>query len=74
LALALLALLLLPFDIALRRLLLHRSDLGAAGQWLAARRPSPPAPAPAQSDPTLDRLAEAKRRAAARISGRDGEQ
>ncbi|NTW97984.1 MAG: hypothetical protein HGB28_05470, partial [Oscillochloris sp.] len=70
LPLALLALLLLPLDIALRRLMLRREDFGALGQWWAARRTARAAPAPAAANPTMDRLAEAKRRAAARISGK----
>lgn len=72
LPLLLLALLLLPLDIAMRRLLLHRGDFAAAGSW-ATRRMRPVA-VPAPADPTLDRLAGAKRRAAARISGRPEQQ
>ncbi|MEI7772334.1 MAG: VWA domain-containing protein, partial [Chloroflexales bacterium] len=60
--LTILALLLLPLDIALRRLMLRRGDLGAAGGWLAARRAARAEAAPA--DPTMARLADAKRRAA----------
>jgi hypothetical protein len=69
LPLTILALLLLPLDIALRRLMLRRSDLGAAGGWLAARRAARAQPASAPADPMMERLAEAKRRAATRISG-----
>ncbi|MEI7646390.1 MAG: VWA domain-containing protein [Chloroflexales bacterium] len=73
LPLIILALLLLPLDIALRRMMLRRSDLGTAGGWLAARRAARAARAEvaevAPADPTMERLADAKRRAAARISG-----
>ncbi|MEI8166031.1 MAG: VWA domain-containing protein [Chloroflexales bacterium] len=67
LPLLLLALCLLPLDTALRRLMLRRSDLGAARLWMAthARRPAVVTPA----DPTLARLQGAKRRAGARIGG-----
>lgn len=68
LPLLLLALLLLPLDIALRRLMLRRSDFGAAGAWAAARA-SRPAPPSEPASPTLERLAGAKRRVGARISG-----
>jgi hypothetical protein len=66
-----LALLLLPLDIAARRLMLRRGDLGAAGAWLAARRAARAAgpTAATGADETMGRLADAKRRAAARISG-----
>lgn len=67
LPLALLALLLLPLDIALRRLMLRREDFGALGQWWAARRAAPVASAGPTA--TMERLAEAKRRAAASRSG-----
>ena len=71
LPLLLLALLLLPLDIALRRLMLRRSDLGTAGSWLAARRAARAArAAPAPTDPTMERLASAKRRVATRIGGK----
>ncbi len=62
LPLLLLALLFLPFDIALRRMLIRRSDLGAVGTWLQARLPQRTRPA-APANATLDRLAQAKRRA-----------
>jgi hypothetical protein len=65
LPLTILALLLLPLDIALRRLMLRRSDFGDARGW-AAQRLARPAAAPAAADPTMVRLAEAKRRATAR--------
>ena len=68
LPLLLLALLLLPLDIALRRLMLHRSDFGTVRGWLATRRAARAAPA-VPANPTMERLASAKRRAAARISG-----
>jgi uncharacterized membrane protein len=67
LPLLLLALILLPLDIALRRLMLRRSDFAAARALAVARASRPAAPLPA--DPTLEGLARAKRRAAARISG-----
>ncbi len=68
LPLLLLALCLLPLDIALRRLMLRRDDFGAARAWAAAwsRRPAATPPPP---DATLERLQGAKRRAGARISG-----
>ncbi|NNJ09063.1 VWA domain-containing protein [Chloroflexales bacterium ZM16-3] len=69
LTLALLALLLLPLDIALRRLMLRRSDFGAAGAWWAARQAARAAPVPAAPDDPLERLAAAKRRVGARIGG-----
>ncbi len=60
--LLLLALLLLPFDIAVRRLLLRRSDFSTASGWLQTtilrRTPAEPV-----SDERLARLGEAKRRA-----------
>jgi hypothetical protein len=68
LPLTILALLLLPLDIAVRRLMLRLSDLGAARGW-AAQRMARPAAAPAGPDPTMERLADAKRRAGRRISG-----
>ena len=64
LPLLLLALLLLPLDIAARRLLLRRADLEAAREWARARLPRRPV-TPA-ADPTLARLGEAKRRAVER--------
>ncbi|GAB4440717.1 MAG: VWA domain-containing protein [Chloroflexi bacterium OHK40] len=70
LPLLLLALILLPIDIAVRRLMLRRSDFGAARAW-AGRVAARPAPTPAPADPTLERLADAKQRATARISGDD---
>jgi Mg-chelatase subunit ChlD len=66
--LMLLALILLPFDIAIRRLLLRRRDLVEAHAWVSKRLPLPnrTAPAaPAAPDPTLSRLSQAKQRAAA---------
>jgi Mg-chelatase subunit ChlD len=72
LPLLLLALLLLPLDIAMRRLMLRRSDFGAARTWAAARAARPArAPAPAPADQTLERLAGAKQRAGARIAGKE---
>jgi hypothetical protein len=68
LPLLILALILLPLDIALRRLMLRRSDFGAARAWAAATASRPAAPPPPAS-PTLERLAGAKRRAAASITG-----
>jgi Mg-chelatase subunit ChlD len=63
LPLLLLVLILLPLDIAVRRLMVRRSD------FAAFRRPrlAPATPAPA-STPTLDRLNEAKQRASGRTS------
>ncbi|HMQ35743.1 MAG TPA: hypothetical protein PKD53_33870, partial [Chloroflexaceae bacterium] len=68
LPLLLLALCLLPLDIALRRLMLRRGDFGAARAWASARASRPAAPPP-PPDPTLERLQGAKRRAGARIGG-----
>jgi hypothetical protein len=65
LPLLLLALLLLPLDIAVRRLMLRRSDLAAFGARFTRRTAPPPAPA---ATPTLDRLSEAKQRATPRRS------
>jgi Mg-chelatase subunit ChlD len=59
--LVLLALILLPLDIALRRLMVRRRDVTGAAAWVSARRAS--APTSVAADPTLTRLAEAKRRA-----------
>ncbi len=67
LPLLLLALCLLPIDIALRRLMLRRSDFGQARAWATARAGRPAEPPP--PDATLERLQSAKRRAGARISG-----
>jgi Mg-chelatase subunit ChlD len=54
LPLLLLALLLLPFDIAVRRLMLRRGDIAAAGAWLRGARP--------QADPsTLPQIGELRR-------------
>ena len=61
-----LALLLLVFDIAVRRLLLRREDLAAARAWMGVRG-APARPAPVPANPTLDRLAGAKRRVQERI-------
>jgi Mg-chelatase subunit ChlD len=63
LPLLLLALLLLPLDIGLRRLMLRRSDFAA---FKARFGRSAPAPAASVATPTLDRLNEAKQRATAR--------
>jgi Mg-chelatase subunit ChlD len=60
LPLLILALILLPLDIALRRLMLRRRDMAGAAAWMQTRRP--PAATPVAPDPTLTRLAEAKRR------------
>ncbi len=59
-----LALLLLPLDIAIRRLLLRRADLQAGQSWLRQRFAfATPATPSATPDATLTRLAQAKRRA-----------
>lgn len=71
--LLLLALLLLPFDIAVRRLLLHRRDLIDAQSWLQSRLRLQPQPAAAVSDPTLARLSQAKKRAAPMKTGQSGQ-
>jgi uncharacterized membrane protein len=67
LPLLILALLLLPLDIAMRRLMLRRSDVAAAGAALGARRQRPASVTP-PANPTLDRLAGAKRRAGERLA------
>jgi Mg-chelatase subunit ChlD len=64
LPLLLLALLLLPLDIALRRLMLRRGDVAAAG----ARLRGSPAPAAAAVLPQIDELRRAKARAAQRTT------
>jgi hypothetical protein len=64
--------LLLPLDIALRRLMLRREDIGAAGAWLAARRAARAAPVPAApADDAMERLRAARDRARRRASGDD---
>jgi uncharacterized membrane protein len=63
LPLVLLALLLLPVDIAMRRLLLRRSDLSAARTWVQNHLPRRDARPTATPDPTLERLSSARRRA-----------
>lgn len=63
LPLLLLALLLLPLDIALRRLMLRRSDFAAFAGRFNRRTPAPAARA---ENPMLDRLSEAKQRATQR--------
>jgi hypothetical protein len=69
LALLLLALLLLPLDIAVRRLMLRREDFTAASSWLRGVF-GRPVPAPAVSAPHIDELRRAKSRAAQRIDRR----
>jgi hypothetical protein len=67
LPLLLAALLLLPLDIAMRRLLLQRRDMQRARQWLDEQRPArAPAAAEQPASPTLERLAQARNRAATR--------
>jgi uncharacterized membrane protein len=66
LPLLILALLLLPLDIALRRVMLRRSDLGSFGALLPQRAAAPSAPSPV--DTTLNRLAGAKQRANERMA------
>jgi hypothetical protein len=67
LPLLLAALLLLPLDIAMRRLLLQRRDMQRARQWLDEQRPArEPAAAEQPASPTLERLAQARNRAVAR--------
>jgi hypothetical protein len=64
LPLLLLALLLLPFDIAVRRVLLHRRDVADVRAWLQRSRLNPrAAPAASTSESMLTRLAKAKGRA-----------
>jgi uncharacterized membrane protein len=50
LPLLLLALILLPIDIGVRRLLLRREDFGGIGTWFSRLRPAPAAAPPAQND------------------------
>jgi uncharacterized membrane protein len=66
LPLLLLALLLLPFDIASRRVLLQRRDMQRARQWLGQQRKTDAAEQTAS--PTMERLAQARNRAFARGS------
>lgn len=68
--LLLLACCLLPFDIAVRRLLLRRSDLGALGQLRLPRR-AVPAPVATPTDLTLSRLQGAKQRVGTRLSANE---
>ena len=67
LPLLILALILLPLDIALRRLMLRRSDFSFVRARIGAAASRPAAPSP--TSPTFERLAGAKRRAAASITG-----
>lgn len=70
LPLLLLALLLLPLDIGVRRLLLRRSDLTDARAWVHNRLPQGRSVRPTYApDPTLERLSQAKRRATRRDDG-----
>ena len=66
LPLLILALLLLPLDIALRRVMLRRSDLGSFGALLPQRGAQPNVASPANT--TLGRLAGAKQRANERMA------
>ncbi len=66
LPLLLLALLLLPLDIAVRRLMLRREDFVAASGWLRGAL-GRPVPAPAASAPHIDELRRAKTRVAQRL-------
>jgi uncharacterized membrane protein len=68
LPLLLLALLLLPFDIAVRRLLLHQRDIQRASAWLGQRRPARTTAPEQPESPTLRRLAQARNRATSRTS------
>jgi len=63
LPLLILALLLFPFDIAIRRLLFRHRDFAEAQAWFQAHLPHRLATVPAAPDPTLARLAQAKQRA-----------
>ncbi len=72
LALLLLALLLLPFDIAIRRLMLHRSDMRAVRAhmfgWAGGMR-SPRRASDSSQEVRMTRLAQAKNRATAHTTG-----
>ena len=61
--LALLALILAPVDVGMRRLRLERADWARAKAWVAARRRSRAAPPPAQRDAATDALFAARARA-----------
>lgn len=67
LPLLLLALILLPFDIALRRLMLRRSDFGVLGRL--AGRFQPAGSVPVAPDPVLGRLRSARDQARRRMAG-----
>ncbi len=66
-----LALLLFPFDVAVRRVLFGQREWEAARAWLAARRAGGAAPLPAD-EPVLGTLFEAKQRGGRRRTMDDG--
>lgn len=67
LPLLLLALILLPIDIALRRLMVRRSDFGPLGTLAGRLRPA--GPTPAAPDPVLGRLRAARDQARRQMAG-----
>lgn len=65
--LLLIAVLLFPFDIAIRRLVVTRSDVQKLGVWVRAKLPARAAPAPVVQSERISQLKGAKERAAATI-------
>jgi uncharacterized membrane protein len=65
--LLLLAALLFPFDIAVRRLVVTQSDVQKLGAWARAKLPARPAPVPQPQSERISALKGAKERAAATI-------
>jgi hypothetical protein len=61
--LLLLAIIVLPFDIALRRFLVRWQDMQQVPTWLQSHLPRTHKPAQAERDPMLTRLSQAKQRA-----------
>lgn len=62
--LLLLAALLLPFDIAVRRLIITKQDLAKIREWITSRVRTESVPTPVQVDPRMQALRKAKERTA----------
>jgi Mg-chelatase subunit ChlD len=62
--LLLLAALLLPFDIAVRRLIITKQDIAKLREWIASRVGVQQTPVPVQADPRMQALRKAKERTA----------